>query len=83
MKMIELPGYYLTIEELLRIACRETIILRQAENKIFVVAPIDDSDIEVEILRNNKEFMAYLDGVSKQKATISLEEAEKRLGLIS
>jgi len=37
--------------------------------------------LEVELLQNNKEFMAYLDDISKEKATITLEEVEKRLGL--
>jgi hypothetical protein len=41
----------------------------------------DEFELEVELLRNNKEFMAYLDELSAQQATISLEEVEKILEL--
>jgi hypothetical protein len=47
----------------------------------FVLAPIDYFALEVELLRNNQEFMDYLDEISQQKATISLAEVEKELGL--
>jgi len=81
MKTIELTDYYLTLEELLRIADKQTVILHKSCKKGFVIAPIDEFDLEVELLQNNKEFMAYLDDISKEKATITLEEVEKRLGL--
>ena len=49
--------------------------------KAFVVAPIDEFDIEVGSLRKNDEFMAFLDELSEDKATIPLEDVEKKLGL--
>ena len=81
MKTIELTNYYLTVEELLKLADKQTVILHKSGKKRFVVAPIDEFSSEVESLRNNKEFMAYLDDISEEKATITLDEVEKRLGL--
>ncbi|MGE0086555.1 MAG: hypothetical protein AB7S75_19275 [Desulfococcaceae bacterium] len=81
MKTIELTQYYLTVEDLLKIADKETVILYESGKKGFVVAPIDEFALEVELLQNNKEFMTYLDEISKEKATVTLEELEKQLGL--
>lgn len=81
MKVIELTKSENSLQELLKIARRETVILRQANQQGYVLAPIDETDLEVEVLRNNKEFMAYLDQLSKQKATLSLEDVEKELDL--
>ncbi|MFQ5628246.1 MAG: hypothetical protein ACE5I1_05750 [bacterium] len=62
-------------------AHQETVILRKENNQYFVLATIDDFDLEVELLHNNKEFMAFLDTLSEQKATISVEDIEKELDL--
>ncbi|MDM8525578.1 hypothetical protein QUF80_19585 [Desulfococcaceae bacterium HSG8] len=69
---------YITLDELLEIA--DTVVLCKSDSRRFVVAPVDEFDLEVESLRNNEEFMAFLDGLSEQKATIPLEEVEKKLG---
>lgn len=81
MRTIELTKTYLTVEELLAIADNEVIILNHAGSRKFIVAPVDGFDLEVESLRNNKEFMDYLDEISAQEATISLEDVEKTLNL--
>lgn len=81
MKIIELNESQTSLEELLDMACQETLILRKPGTGGFVLAPVDEFALEVELLRNNKEFMAYLDDLSKQEATVSLEEAERELGL--
>ncbi len=82
MKVIELNATQKNLEELLELARRKTVILHQPGQNGFVLAPIDEFDLEIELLRNNPEFMAYLDGLSSQKATISIEEVEKELGLV-
>ena len=81
MKVIELPQTPTSLDELLNIARRETIILRQSNDVSFVLAPIDEFALEVELLRQNEEFMAYLDGLFQQEATIPLAEVERELGL--
>ncbi len=81
MRLIELTQPRIPLDELLSMASQETVILHTPGSKGFVLAAIDDFDLEVELLRNDKEFMAYLDELSDQEATISLEEVEKELGL--
>jgi len=81
MKIVELANSEGALQDLLEIARSETVILRQPDNGDFVLAPVDDFDLEVELLRRNPEFMAYLDELSEQKATIPLAEVEKELGL--
>ena len=81
MRVIELPDTPTSLDELLNIARRETIILRQSNTVSFVLAPIDEGTLEVELLRQNKEFMAHLDDLSQQDATIPLTEVERELGL--
>ncbi len=81
MRTIELAESYLTLNELLKIADKETVILSISGSKKFVVAPIDEFDIEVSSLRKNEEFMAFLDSLSEDKATIPLEDVEKELDL--
>jgi hypothetical protein len=48
---------------------------------IEFIPPVDEFDLEVESLRNNKEFMAYLDEIFAQEATIPLADVEKTLDL--
>jgi hypothetical protein len=57
--------------------------LRQAlvKGKQFLLAEIDDFEIEVEMLKNSEEFMAFLDERSKKRGTTSIEELRKELGI--
>ena len=41
----------------------------------------DDFEEEIKRQRQNKEFMRFLDERGREKATISAEEARRRLGL--
>ena len=81
MKVVELTQSPISLEQLLEMACQEPIILRQGEHAEFVLSAVDEFELEVELLRNNQEFMAYLDELSTQKATIPLEEVERMLDL--
>lgn len=81
MKIIELNRSDFLLDDLFEMARHETIILRKDGSEGFVLAPVDEFALEVELLRDNAEFMAYLDELFKQEATISLEEVEKELGL--
>lgn len=44
-------------------------------------AELDDFELEVEMLRNSEEFMSFLDERSKERATTSIEELRKELGI--
>jgi hypothetical protein len=81
MRIIELNGSQMLLDELLEIARQEPIILQKTDKEQFILSLVDEFALEVELLRNNKEFMAYLDELSLEEATIPLEDVEKELGL--
>ncbi len=69
------------VSALLRRAQRGGVILRSPEGREFILAEIDDFDREIELTRRNKRLMKLLDDRARQTRTISLAEAEARLGL--
>jgi hypothetical protein len=58
---------------LLKQAQQENLILQSPDGKEYVLAEIDDFDREVELTRQNEEFMAFLDHRARQTKTIPLE----------
>ena len=70
-----------SINDLLKQAMKQNVILRSEDGREFILAEVDDFDREIELTRQNKELMKYLDERGKEKATIPLEELEKELGL--
>jgi len=55
------------------------VVLRQADGAMFALAPVYNFDVEVEILKKNAEFMAFLKELSQEEATISLQSLRKEL----
>ncbi len=51
------------------------------QEKQFVLAELDDFELEVEQLKKSKEFMAFLDERSKERGTIPVEELRRDLGI--
>ncbi len=81
MKVIEIERASPTLEEVMKIADRELVVLRQTTGKVFAVSQVDEFDVEVELLKNNPEFMALMEELSQEKATISSNELREELGL--
>ncbi len=70
-----------SIHALLKRARRENVILRSPEGEEFILAEIDDFDREIELTRQNRALMKFLDGRARQAETVSHEEAKALLGL--
>lgn len=81
MKIIELKSGQLTLDEVMELAKSEAVVLRKANGELFALASVDDFEVEVELLRKNAEFMAFLKELSQEKATISLKSLRTELGL--
>ena len=81
MKVIEIERASPTLEEVMKLADRELVVLRQTNGKVFAVSPVDEFDVEVELLKNNREFMALMEELSQEKATISSNQLREELGL--
>jgi len=81
MKMIELAQNEPTLHEVVDLAKDELVVLRRPDGSLFAVAPVDDFDVEVELLKNNPEFMTFLKQISQEEATISLQDLRSELDL--
>lgn len=81
MKTIKVSRQERTLQALLKRASQESLILRAPDGREFIVAEVDDFDREIQLQRQNKEFMAFLDERGRERATISAEEARRRLGI--
>lgn len=69
------------INALLEQARKENIIVRAADGTEFVLAEIDDFNREIELTRQNKELMRFLEARAKQTKTLPLAEVKGELGL--
>ncbi len=78
---IEISDTFLTVRELIEFLDKENIILRTPEGRMFVFAEIDDFDREIQLIRENKELMQFLDERSKETKTRTLASVRERLGL--
>lgn len=81
MKTIELAKSNLTVVELIELAEQDTVILRKPDGTEFVLSVVDDFATEIEALRQNEEFMEFLEQRSRSTKRLSLKEARKRLGI--
>ena len=81
MKLIELASAQPTLDEVIGLAEGELVVLRKPDGSVFALSQVDDFDVEVELLRNNPEFMAFLRQLSQESAIISLEDLRKELSL--
>ena len=81
MRVIEIGQGQPTLDEVIHWAENEVIVLRKANGAVFALAQVDEFELEIEALRNNPEFMAFLKQISQEKATISLQDLRAELGV--
>jgi hypothetical protein len=82
MKTIELLSKTApSLEELLELAGRESVLLKTLDGREFILSEVDDLSQEIEQIRNNPELMEFLSQRSQEKEKFSLEQAKRRLGL--
>ena len=81
MKTVNISTKAKTINSLLKRARRGALILRSPEGQEFVLAEIDDFNREIELTRENKSLMKFLDARGKQTETVKASEMKKQLGL--
>lgn len=59
----------------------ELVVLRKPDGSVFALSSVDDFAVEVELLKHNAEFMAFLQTLEQEPATISLQSLRQELGL--
>lgn len=81
MKTITVTSRARTLMSLLKQAFDENLILQTEDGREFLLAEIDNFEREIDLTRQNEEFMQFLDQRGQEKATISLQEARARFGI--
>ena len=81
MKTIKISRRSKSVQSLLKTALRENVVLRSPEGREFVLAEVNDFDREIELTRENRALMKFLEARARQKATVSLEQARNLLDL--
>jgi hypothetical protein len=76
---IDLTQQPMTLAELLAKAREGMVILLDASGERFVLSHADDFALEVELLKKNHDFLAFLDASKNEGKTLSLDEVEKTL----
>src|SRR5438552_2099200 len=61
MKTVDLTSEAPTVDQLLKLAIRDNVILRTAEGREFLLAELEDLDEEIELIRRDQELMQFLD----------------------
>ena len=81
MKIIEYPHAPPEVAKLLEEARRDDLIVRLADGSEFLLVAVEDFDKEIAQSRRNEALMTLLEQRAKESATVSLQEAERQLGL--
>jgi hypothetical protein len=81
MTVIELAETHPTLDEVIGLARDGVVVLRKPDGSAFAVAHLDDFEVEVELLRNNPDFLSFLRQLSREDASIPLEDLRKELAV--
>jgi hypothetical protein len=77
---VDLRQRPVSVDELLRLAASDSVIVVSGEGKEYVVEAADAFARETEELRRSEKFAAFLADRSKEPGSVPLEEIERRLG---
>jgi hypothetical protein len=81
MTVINLAESHPTLEEVMGLAKDDVVVLRRPDGSAFAVSQLGDFEVEVELLRNNPDFLSFLRQLSREDATISLQDLRSELAL--
>jgi hypothetical protein len=80
-KIIKVWHHDTTLDEVIGFAKEELVVLRSPDGSVFALSQVDDFDVEVELLKKDPEFKAFLRQLSQEAAKISLESSRQELAL--
>ena len=79
MRSIDLLKEHPDLSELIEFAERGPVLLVAPNGHQFILAEADDSDAEVQVLRNSRRFQQFLDERMCSQDRIPIEEIEKEV----
>jgi hypothetical protein len=77
-KTLSLERQAPTLEEVLRLAKDEGILLQSQDGERYFLSRVDEFTAEVELLRKHHDFLAYLDECKNDDTAIPLEDIERQ-----
>lgn len=81
MKTITISRHARSVHDLLRRAKKENVILRSPDGEEFILAEVGDFNREIELTRQNRALMKFLDNRAHTAETVTAEQARRLLGL--
>ena len=79
MKTVDLRSKALTIQELLRMARSDALLILADDHHSYTLKEADEFEKEIAMLGQSERFVEFLKKRSKEPGSVSLEEVEKRL----
>lgn len=79
MKTLKLTSHMISVEDLLRMAREDTVLVTTEDGDSFIISSADDFNTEVQLLRQNHNFLTMLDNFKKEEEIIPLNEVEEKL----
>ncbi len=79
MKTIDLRQRKVKINELLRLADSESLLILSDDGHQYILEEADAFEKEVAMLGASDKFMKFLEERSKEKSTVSIDDLEKKL----
>ena len=81
MKTITIPPQAAEINDLLKQASEEDVLVRSPDGTEYVLSAVDDFDHELVLTQQNVKLMALLVERAKQSRRVPLDEVKRQLGL--
>jgi hypothetical protein len=81
MTVIKLAETHPTLDEVMGFAKDGVVVLQKPDGTAFALAQLDDFEVEVELLRNNPDFLSFLRQLSREDASISLTDLRTELAV--
>ena len=78
MKTLTLEQNGPPLEEVLRLARDEGVLLEARDGERYFLSRVDEFTAEVELLRRHQDFLAYLDECKSDDTAIPLEDIERQ-----
>jgi hypothetical protein len=79
--VINLAEGHPTLDEVMGLAKDGVVVLRRPDGSAFALAQLDEFEIEVQLLRNSPDFLSFLSQLSREDASIPIEDLRKELAL--
>ncbi len=79
MKTIDLKHEQASVDDLLRLAAGDSLLIRNREGVEFLLETADFFDREVAELSRSERFMSFLAEQAREPGTASLEEIDRRV----